>query len=74
MLMKALWDLKEGDVLKKKTTYELCTLKQIINGDIDDKQKNFGFTGFFAKEKVLKKLFCSIRENICTYNDESIKN
>jgi hypothetical protein len=70
MEMKTVEKLSEGDILKRKYNFEYCTLKQIIKGDEEDRQNNFGFFGFFSKEKVMKKMFYSAGNKIFTYNDE----
>ena len=67
MESKHINDLKVDDVLKRKSNNESCFIKQIIE-DNEDKQKNFGFDGFFVKEKVMRKFFYNERSKILIYN------
>jgi len=67
MLTKRIDALTVGDKLKRKSNSEIYELKQIVNDD-EDKELNYCFFGFCVKNKVMKKFFDSIGEEIFIYN------
>jgi hypothetical protein len=71
MEAKHIENLKEGDILKRKSTEEFHVIKQIIPKCSEDLQSNFGFFGFFVKEKIMRKFFFNEGQKILVFNKKN---
>lgn len=67
MATKKVNDLEVGDKLKCKKNFQTYQLKQIIKKDSKDPENNYGFDGFFVKEKVMRKFFESDNEGLFVF-------
>jgi hypothetical protein len=67
MITKKINDLQTGDNLKCKKNLQIYQLKQIIKKDNKEPENNYGFDGFFVKEKIMKKFFESDNEGLFVF-------